>query len=203
MHEPQPMSDGRMRTNMIPAFDAVKAIHGLRGEAVVVGTMTPNRYWELISERPELDLPIFGGMGKASSVALGVAMARPDRRVVVLDGDGGLLMNLGSLVTIAGQQPKNLIHIVFEDGKYQTTGGQPVPGAGTFDLAGMARSAGIQASYEFDDLEEFVSELPGLLELEGPVFVNLKVYHAEEPPPLYMGSTGDAMRRVAKELRGN
>ena len=84
------MSDGRMRTNMIPAFDAVKAIHGLRGEAVVVGTMTPNRYWELISERPELDLPIFGGMGKASSVALGVAMARPDRRVVVLDGDGGM-----------------------------------------------------------------------------------------------------------------
>jgi len=188
---------------MIPAFDAVKAIHGLRGEAVVVGTMTPNRYWELLSERPELDLPIFGGMGKASSVALGVALARPDRRVVVLDGDGGLLMNLGSLVTIAGQQPKNLIHIVFEDGKYHTTGGQPVPGAGRFDLAGMARSAGIQASYEFDDLEEFVNELPGLLEMEGPVFVNLKVYHSEEPPPLYVGSTGDAMRRVAKELRGD
>ena len=77
-----------------------------------------------------------------------------------------------------------------------------MPGAGTFDLAGMARSAGIQASYEFDDLEEFVNELPGLLALEGPVFVNLKVYHAEEPLPLYVGSTGDAMRRVAKELRG-
>ena len=55
-----------------------------------------------MSERPEWDLPIFGAMGKASSVALGVAMARPDRRGGVLDGDGGLLMNLGSLVTVAG-----------------------------------------------------------------------------------------------------
>ena len=87
---------------MISAFDAVKAINVLRGEAVVVATMTPNRYWELVSERPELDLPIFGGMGKASSVALGLALARPDRKVVVLDGDGGLLMNLGSLVTRCG-----------------------------------------------------------------------------------------------------
>ena len=185
---------------MISAFDAVKAINVLRGEAVVVATMTPNRYWELVSERPELDLPIFGGMGKASSVALGLALARPDRKVVVLDGDGGLLMNLGSLVTIAGQQPKNLIHFVFEDGIYQTTGGQPVPGTGIFDLAGMARSAGIQVSHAFDDYEELASVLPVLLESEGPVFVNLKVYHTEEPPPIYIGSTGGAMRRVANEL---
>ena len=93
---------------MIPAFEAIKAINDVRGEAIVVGTMTPNRYWELVTERPELDLPVFGAMGKASSLGLGVALAQPDRTVLVLDGDGALLMNLGTLVTIAGQQPPNL-----------------------------------------------------------------------------------------------
>ena len=185
---------------MIPAFEAIKAINRLRGDAVVVGTMTPNRYWELVSERPELDLPIFGAMGKASSVALGVAVARPDKKVLVLDGDGALLMNLGTLVTIAGQQPVNLVHFVFEDGVYYTTGGQPVPGAGTFDLAGMARSAGFNASFQFDDLEDFVSELAAVLDRQGPVLVCLKVVHSDDAPAMYMKSTGDAMRRVMKTL---
>ena len=131
---------------MIPAFEAVKAIHDRRGDAVVVGTMTPNRYWDLITDRPELDLPVFGAMGKASSLALGVALAQPHRRVVVLDGDGALLMNLGSLVTIAGRQPANLVHFVFDDGAYVTTGGQPVPGDGRHDFAAIAKGAGIEAT---------------------------------------------------------
>jgi phosphonopyruvate decarboxylase len=186
---------------MIPAFEAVKAINRLRADAVAVATMTPNRYWEAVSERPELDLPIFGAMGKASSVALGLAIARPDKKVLVLDGDGALLMNLGTLVTIAGQQPRNLVHFVFEDGMYQTTGGQPVPGAGVFDLAGMARSAGFKESFAFDDLEDFASELPGILEMEGPVFVSLKVFHTDDMPAFYMGDTGAAIRRLSKALR--
>ena len=187
---------------MIPSFEAVRAISRLRADAVAVATMTPNRYWEAVSERPELDLPIFGGMGKASSVALGVALARPDKRVVVLDGDGGLLMNLGTLVTIAGMAPENLVHFVFEDGVYFTTGGQPVPGAGTLDLAGMARAAGIDESYEYSDLEDFVTELPELLRKSGPVFVCLKVSHGDDVPALELESTGDAMRRVADKLSG-
>ncbi len=115
---------------MITASAAIKAINKERGNSIVVGTMTPVRYWEQISEKPELDLPVFGAMSKASSVALGVALARPDKKVLVLDGDGCILMNLGSLVTIAGQAPKNLVHFVFEDGVYNTTGGQSIPGAG-------------------------------------------------------------------------
>ena len=190
---------------MIPAFEAVKAINEHRGDAMVVGTMTPNRYWQQVSQRPELDLPIFGAMGKASSVALGLALARPERKVLVMDGDGAVLVNLGSLVTIAGQGPQNLVHFVFEDGVYFTTGGQPVPGAGTFDLAGMAKSAGFKESYEFDNLEDFVSELPGLMDREGPVFVCLKVDHTGDVPEFNMGagigSTREAMRRVAETLK--
>ena len=101
---------------MLSGLDAAKAINRIRGDAVVVSTMTPNRYWSTVSESPELDIPVFGAMGKASSVALGIAVARPDRRVMVLDGDGAVLMNLGTLVTIAGQAPANLVHFVFEDG---------------------------------------------------------------------------------------
>lgn len=186
---------------MIPAFEAIKAINRVRGESIVVGTMTPNRYWEQVSERPDLDLPIFGAMGKASSVALGLALAQPGRKVLVLDGDGALLMNLGTLVTIAGQQPANLVHFVFEDGVYFTTGGQPVPGAGRFNFAGIAREAGIEESYQFDDLEDFVSELPSVLAKSGPVFVCLKVVNPPDAPGMYMKSTRDAMRRVAEALR--
>ena len=185
---------------MIAASEAITAINDHRGDAVVVATMAPNRYWRLVSQRPELDLSIVGGMGKASSVALGLALARPDRRVLVLDGDGSLLMNLGTLVTIGGQHPPNLVHFVFEDGVYYSTGGQPVPGAGTFDLAQMAKGAGISESHTFDDLEDFASELPGLLAKRGPVFVCLKVSHPHGEPPPRMGSTREAMRRVKGTL---
>jgi phosphonopyruvate decarboxylase len=185
---------------MIPAFDAIRAITAERTNEVVVNSMTPSRYWREVTTNPELDLPVFGGMGKASSVALGLALACPDRKVVVLDSDGGLLMNLGSLVTIAGQEPQNLVHFVFDDGVYYTTGGQPVPGAGKHDFAGIAREAGITQSYGFDNLEDFVSELPEIMRKDGPVFVCLKVSHGDDVPPLIVGSTGEAMKRLAEKL---
>ncbi len=186
---------------MISSLDAAKAINDLRGDAVVVGTMTPNRYWESVSHIPERDLPIFGAMGKASSVALGIALSQPNTKVICLDGDGALLMNLGTLVTIAGSGAENLVHFVFEDGVYFTTGGQPVPGSGKYDFAAMATDAGFVASYEFSDLEDLVSELPQVMAQPGPVFVCLKVNHPPAPPPFYMGKTGPAMRSLAEELR--
>ena len=197
---------------MIPSLAAIKAINSQREDAIVVGTMTPNQYWAAVSNNRDLDLPIFGAMGKGSSVALGLALACPDKKVLVLDGDGGLLMNLGSLVTIADQQPENLVHFVFEDGLYFTTGGQPVPGAGKFNLAGMARDAGIKESYEFDDLEDFASDLPTIMRKKGPVFVCLKVGHPDELPEEYFigerivlernRNTGEAIRQLASKLRG-
>ena len=186
---------------MIPAFEAVKAINALRGDCVVLSAMTPQRYWESITVRPELDLPVFGGMGKASSVGLGLALSKPDKRIVILDGDGCLLMNLGSLVTIADQQPTNLVHIVFQDGGYFSTGAQLVPGEDATDLAGMAKSAGIKDATTFDDLEEFVINLPNILERPGPVFVCLKVKHSPDAPPVYTGKSGDAVKRLTRTLR--
>ena len=185
---------------MIPAFEAIKSINRERENAVVLSSMTPNRYWEAVTTRPELDLPVFGAMGKMSSVALGLALACPDRKVVVLDSDGALLMNLGSLVTIAEQEPPNLVHFVFEDDVYFTTGGQPVPGAGKFDFAGIAREAGIKESYGFDNLEDFVSELPAIMKQKGPVFVCLKVSNSDDIPEFRLGNTAASMKRLSAAL---
>lgn len=187
---------------MIPSLEAAKVINLERGDAIAVGHMTPNRYWEAVSEKPDLDLPIFGAMSKASSVGLGLALARPDKKVIVLDGDGALLMNLGTLVTIAGKEPENLVHFVFDDGVYFTTGSQPVPGAGRYSLAGIARESGIKKSYEFDNLEDFASELPDIMKKKGPVFVCLKVIHPpSDIPEFHMGNTNAAMKRLAARLR--
>ena len=186
---------------MILGFDAVIAITHEREDAIVVSTQTPSNYWEVVSNRPDLDLAVFGAMGKASSVALGLALARADKKVVVLDSDGALLMNLGSLVTIAGQEPENLVHFVFEDDVYLATGGQPIPGAGKVNLAGMARDAGYRQSYEFDDLEDFASELPNIMKKRGPVFACLKIRHADDLPEFHVSDTGAGMRRLAARLR--
>jgi thiamine pyrophosphate-dependent acetolactate synthase large subunit-like protein len=111
-------------------MEAQRVISGHRNGAVVIATYTTNREWPRVSTNPSLDLLFSGGMGKASSLGLGLALARPDLKIVVLDGDGGLLTNLGSMVTIAHMAPPNLIHFVFENGVYRTTGGQPIPGTG-------------------------------------------------------------------------
>ena len=87
---------------MTSSLDVVKAINDVRGDAVVVGTMTPNRYWESVSEKSDLDLPIFGAMGKASSVALGIALAQPERKVFCLDGGGGRKRAFGQPDTQGG-----------------------------------------------------------------------------------------------------
>ena len=108
-----------------------------------------------------------------------------------------------SLDDIAAMAPENLVHFVFEDGVYFTTGGQPVPGSGNFDLATMAEGAGFAASYQFDDLEDLASELPAIMSAKGPVFVCLKVDHRDQAPEFRMGSTAQAMRLLASRLAGD
>ena len=95
------------------SYEALEVISRYRNDSIVVMTMTAHRDWPKITTNSDLDLPMSGCMGKASSVGLGLALAKPEKRVIVFDGDGSLLMNLGSLVTIANMAPPNLIHFVF------------------------------------------------------------------------------------------
>ena len=163
---------------MITNLDAVTVLEQNRGDAVVITTMTASNSdlgWPQVTRNEGLDVPLSGAMGKASSMALGIALARPERKVIVIDGDGSLLMNLGALVTIGNKAPENLYHFVFENGVYAVTGGQPIPGAGELSFQNMARDAGYKAAYEFDDTEELATNVGEILKEKGPVLVCLKV----------------------------
>ncbi len=147
---------------MIDILQALKTISRHRGDSIVIATMSANLEWPLVSTNPGLDLMFTGAMGKASSMGLGLALARPDKKAIVLDGDGSLLMNLGSLVTIANMAPPNLIHFLFENDIYFITGGQPIPHAGKIDFAALATAAGYAGAYQFDDSEQLENNIKTL-----------------------------------------
>ena len=154
--------------------ECFRKIAHLRGEAIVVATYTSAFEWIAIDPSP-LNFLSVGSMGQASSHALGLAIGLPDQKIIVLDGDGSLLMNLGSLVTIAEAAPANLVHFVVENGGYEANGSHPIPGAGRVDFAAMARAAGYARVYDFDGMNRFAALLPEVLDAPGPMFGRLKV----------------------------
>jgi len=121
------------------------------------------------------NLYTWGSMGLISSMGLGLAVARPDLRVIVLDGDGSILMNLGSLATIARKAPPNLVHIVWDDQVYETTGRQPTHTSAGTDLAGVARGAGIRNAVTVDDEPGFAAAVDRALIEPGPWFIAAKI----------------------------
>jgi phosphonopyruvate decarboxylase len=133
--------------------DVLRAIASERGDAICVPTMTTIPAWRTLAP-DDLSVTCVGFMGGASSLALGLALARPERRVIVFDGDGSLLMQLGSLATIAGAAPRNLVHLLFNNGVYHTSGAQEIPGAGGVDFAMMARGAGYRSVCVIDEIDE-------------------------------------------------
>ena len=164
--------------------DAIRAIVAQRGDAIIVATY--QAAFDLMRVGPHpLNYLSIGAMGLASSHALGLALGRPDLRVIVLDGDGSLLMNLGSLVTIAGAAPANLTHLVFDNGCYEANGGHPVPGAGQLGFDRLAAAAGIADTSAFAALDPFMAALPGLLTRPGPVFAALTVVPGDPSPMDY------------------
>ena len=185
---------------MITMNDALRLIEERREDAVVVPTMTASRGWQEISRSETLDLPVGGAMGKASSMALGLCLARPDKKFIVVDGDGSLLMNLGSLVTIGGTAPENLYHFVLDNGVYAVTGGQPTPNSGGISFAGIARAAGYARAFEFDDLEEFTTSVDEVMDGKGPVLVSIKTEPEIENTPIWERTRG-ATRRTPEAIK--
>lgn len=151
---------------------------------IVVAVYQTNFDWMALNPRP-LNYVAVGAMGQASSHGLGLALANPDRRVFVFDGDGSLLMNLGTLVTIAGAGVQNLHHFVFQNHMYEVNGAQPLPGNGPIDFAGMARAAGYSETRSFGDLDQFKSDLPHIMATDGPQFVALDIVPGEHHPRDY------------------
>jgi sulfopyruvate decarboxylase subunit beta len=161
--------------------DALRAIAAARGDAICVPTMTTSPSWRTLAP-DDLSIGCVGFMGGASSLGLGLALAMPSRRVIVFDGDGSLLMQLGSLATIAGAAPRNLTHLIFKNGVYHTSGAQEIPGGLQVDFVQMARGAGYRKAYAVTELDDFKSRLPSMLTDQGPLLVELHTGLADKTP---------------------
>jgi thiamine pyrophosphate-dependent acetolactate synthase large subunit-like protein len=160
--------------------DALQVLHAVRGDSVLVTSMAAAREWAVRFPPHPLDLiHVPSSMGQAPAWGLGLALARPERRVIVCCGDGSLLMNLGCLVTITAAAPPNLTLLVFDNGAYEVTGGQPTPAAltrsGNVDFGGLARSAGFTTVHEFSTAGEWRESAGRVLSTSGPVCVILRV----------------------------
>ena len=127
----------------------------------------------------DLNFPLWGAMGGAASIGLGIALAQPDRRVLVLTGDGEMLMGMGSLATIALQKPENLAVVVIDNECYGETGMQQTHTAFGVALPGVAAAVGLPVTGMVRDQAELDTVLPVIREAPGPVFYSIKV-KAEE-----------------------
>jgi thiamine pyrophosphate-dependent acetolactate synthase large subunit-like protein len=150
---------------------------------VVVTSMGTSREWMAMGALDPLDFVFVpSSMGQAPSLALGLALAQPARRVIACNGDGSTLMNLGALATISAEAPANLVLIVFDNGVYEVTGAQPTPGNAAaradrrdVDFAAIARSCGWRSTFRHHELDAWRAGAPEAFAATGPVFIALEV----------------------------
>jgi sulfopyruvate decarboxylase subunit beta len=178
--------------------EVLRAIAAGRGDAICIPTMTTAPAWREIAP-DDLSVACVGFMGGASAMGLGLALARPERRVIVFDGDGSLLMQLGSLATIAGAAPRNLTHLLFKNGVYHTSGSQGIPGGLEVDFVTMAKGAGYRQAYVVRELADFKKRLPSMLTEPGPILVELHTGLADKTPMTSPG--GRPFHEQAEKLR--
>jgi thiamine pyrophosphate-dependent acetolactate synthase large subunit-like protein len=143
-------------------------------EAVIGGIGNANFDLWASGQRPQ-NFYMLGSMGLAIPIALGVAIAQPDRHVVALEGDGSLLMQLGCLATVAERAPRNLTMVVWDNGIYQITGSQPTPGAAAADLVAIARGAGIANSAWAADEKDFDRLVASALKGGAPSLIVVRI----------------------------
>ncbi|HVC93359.1 MAG TPA: thiamine pyrophosphate-dependent enzyme [Pirellulales bacterium] len=175
----------------MPLLPALQVLADWRTDEIVVTTMGSAREWPKLSRHP-LDFQyIPSAMGHAPALALGLALAQPDRRVLAFNGDGCTLMSLGSLVTIAASGATNLSLVMLDNGIYEVTGGQATAASGVpTDFAALARAAGIRSVAAFNELSEWQRQAAAVLAMPGPRFVSLAVepvvlgYQLPTPVPM-------------------
>jgi thiamine pyrophosphate-dependent acetolactate synthase large subunit-like protein len=180
---------------MIKSQDVFRVFEPHRGKAIVTTSGISGRNWPDASKNPERDVSMGSAMGQTTSAAFGLALGLPDEKIVLFDSEGALLMNLGVLASIAGKQPKNFVHFLLDNEVYATTGGQPVPNNTNIDYAGVAKAIGYASTHHFDDLEEFATQIEGIMAEEGPVFVSIKVVPEIENMPMGLRAPRTARTR--------
>jgi thiamine pyrophosphate-dependent acetolactate synthase large subunit-like protein len=174
-------------------FEALEVLAAHRGDRIVVTAMSSVELWPQISDTPMDFNYLPSTMGQAPAFGLGLALSRPERGVIVVNGDGCLLMNLGCLVTIASH-PAHLYLIIVDNGHYEVTGGQPTAGSGQIDFPGLARAAGISRVYAFEEQQSWRRGAEEALRGDGPVFICLKV------EPVFGRKTPKPPRPMAEQI---
>ena len=145
---------------------------------------------------------LWGAMGAAAMVGLGLALAQPSRRVVVVTGDGEMLMGLGSLATIAAKAPSNLALVVIDNELYAETGMQPTHTASGVDLAGMAQAAGFATTQTVRDDASVASAVEAIYGAAGPVFIDVKVSDKRYPMSIRLRDGAHIKNRFRENLLG-
>jgi thiamine pyrophosphate-dependent acetolactate synthase large subunit-like protein len=163
-------------TKVMNRFDVTaRLIAKLKHEEAVIGGIGNTNFdlWAA-GHRPQ-NFYMLGSMGLAFPIALGVALAQPDRRIFALEGDGSLLMQLGALSTIATLKPKNLVMIVMDNGIYQITGAQPTPAAGIADIVAIATGSGLANSAWAADEEDFERLVDEAMSASEPSLIAIRI----------------------------
>lgn len=158
---------------------AIKAVlELLTDQPVIICNGFPSREAFKVLDRPT-HFYMIGSMGVAPAIGLGIALAKPDKKVVVLDGDGNVLMNLGTLATVGALKPKNFIHVVFDNEVYGSTGNQPTISR-TVRLEHVAKSSGYVNVERVREREDVAYEFKDMLKKDGPSFLLVKVTEQAE-----------------------
>jgi phosphonopyruvate decarboxylase len=198
-------------TSRIQLKIALETLRRIRhDDEVVITTMGSAREWMTLGDPHALDFILVpSAMGHGTSIGLGLALAQPDKRVIVCSGDGSLLMNLGSLASIVAANVPNLAVIVFDNGVYEVTGQQPTAAAGvgrpdgrSADFCGIARACGFDSVHAFTEATLWANGARLALDAKGPTFISLDV----EPvlggtSPHSPGPTAARAKRFMEALR--
>ena len=198
-------------TSRIQLKIALETLRRIRhDDEVVITTMGSAREWMTLGEPHALDFILVpSAMGHGTSIGFGLALAQPDKRVIVCSGDGSLLMNLGSLASIVAANVPNLAVIVFDNGVYEVTGQQPTAAAGvgrpdgrSADFCGIARACGFDSVHAFTEATSWANGARLALDAKGPTFISLDV----EPvlggtSPHSPGPTAARAKRFMEALR--
>ena len=192
----------KQRTPILDRRQATAAILKDRGDALVVGGLGAPT-WDITAagDHP-LNFGSWGAMGGAVMIGLGLALAQPKRRVLVITGDGELLMGLGSLATTGVQKPRNLAVIVMDNERYGETGMQATHTRFGVHLPGMARAAGFRSAAAIHNAAQLKSWIPKLYRQPGPVFVSVKVTTREAAKALPLRDGTALKNRFRQALLG-
>jgi thiamine pyrophosphate-dependent acetolactate synthase large subunit-like protein len=180
---------------------AIRVLLADRGDLLVVTGLGSTTYDAASVADDESNFYLWGAMGGSAMVGLGLAIARPDRPVLVVTGDGDTLMGLGSLATVGVQSPPNLAIAVFDNGRYAETGMQPSHTDSAVDLVGVARSCGIAAAFDIADEVALADFARRLQRREKILFARVAIL-AEEPPRVLPPRDGVLLKNRFRRATG-